>query len=247
MKAEGSAPAAGRERRNILILDYSVDRSETGLILKYVPSSDDCDSYFIETDDSFPPGLLSSGYTHVIHTGSSLSITQDAPFLETALSLCRAFSERQAAQMGICYGHQLMCMAFRGGSAVRRCPGGLEAGWNEVEFLDHGPVIPGVGKTERVWQSHFDEAVELPSGSDLIATSGHSRIQGFYGYELRLFGVQFHPEFDRDDGNGQFLHDRDLMEANGYDVDSMAAGGPSLDTGSTFIGFFLDHFDSTGR
>jgi GMP synthase (glutamine-hydrolysing) len=232
---------------NLLILDYSVDRSETALVRKYVPAGARCESIFIETDDSFPPGLLSSGYTHVIHTGSSLSITNPAPFLETALSLCRAFTERGVAQMGICYGHQLICLAFCGEEAVRCCPDGLEAGWESVEFLDRGPVIPGVGKSEVVWQSHFDEAVEIPPDCDVIATSDHSRIQAFYGHELKLFGVQFHPEFDREDGNVQFLHDRDLMEANGYDADVMVEGGPSLDCGKTFIGFFLDHFECRGR
>ena len=234
-------------KADVLILDYSVDRSETDLVRKYVPSGDRVTSIFVDSDDSFHPGLLSAGYTHVIHTGSSLSITVPAPFTETALSLCRAFAENGVAQMGICYGHQLICLAFCGEYSVRRCPDGLEAGWNFVEFLDRGPVIPGVRGTEKVWQSHFDEVVELPHDADVIATNGHSRIQAFCSNRLRLFGTQFHPEFDREDGNAQFLHDRDLLEANGLDVDVILSDGPTVDTGRVFIGFFLDHFRGNGE
>jgi GMP synthase (glutamine-hydrolysing) len=228
----------------ILILDYSVDRSETALVQKYLRASDDITALFIEIDDSFPADLPAEGYTHVIHTGSSLSITVPAPFSGAALSLCKAFAEHGTAQMGICYGHQLICLAFCGYGAIRRCPAGLEAGWENVRFTGEGPSIPGTGESEKIWQSHFDEVVVLPPGSVVMAENGHSGIQAFFNRELRLFGTQFHPEFDRDDGNRQFLHDRDLLEASGLDADRIISGGPTVDCGSVFIGFFLDWFST---
>jgi GMP synthase (glutamine-hydrolysing) len=232
---------ASTERR-ILILDYSVDRSETALVRKYVSPDDPTTAVFVDREESLSTALLSEGYTHVIHTGSALSIVEPAPFTEMALSLIRGFPATGAAQMGICYGSQLVCLAFCGKESVRRSPRGLEAGWGVVEFTGDGPPIPGTGSQETVWQSHFDEVLALPRGSVVMARGDHTRIQAFLSEDLMLFGTQFHPEFDREDGNRQFLHDRKLLESNRLDVDVVIKGGPSLDTGATFIGFFLDHF-----
>lgn len=233
--------------RKILILDYSVDRSETPLVRKYISADDSHAAVFVDREDSLSEDLLDQGYTHVIHTGSALSIVERAPFTETALSLIRDFPATGAAQMGICYGCQLVCLAFGGKESVRRSPLGLEVGWGAVEFTGDGPHIPGTSSREIVWQSHFDEVVALPSGSQVMAKGDHTTIQAFVNEDLMLFGTQFHPEFDREDGNTQFLRDRALLESNGYDVDAVVREGPSLDTGATFIGFFLDYFHGNRR
>jgi GMP synthase (glutamine-hydrolysing) len=228
--------------RRILILDYSVDRSETALVRKYLAPGDFHTAVFVDRKDSLPREMLADGYTHVIHTGSALSIVKPAPFTQAALSLIRDFPGTGAAQMGICYGCQLVCLAFCGEESVRRSPLGLEVGWEAVELTGEGPPIPGTGSRETVWQSHFDEVVALPRGSQVVARGDHTAIQAFFNEDLMLFGTQFHPEFDRVDGNKQFLRDRKFLESNRRDVDAMVQGGPSLDTGATFIGFFLEYF-----
>jgi GMP synthase (glutamine-hydrolysing) len=99
--------------------------------------------------------------------------------------------------------------------------------------------ILGVRESEVVWQHHFDEVTELPEGSELLATNPHSSIQAYINDEQRLFGTQFHPEFDRETGNKILLQDRNLLEGNGYDVDAIVKQGPSFDTGNVLFGFFL--------
>jgi GMP synthase (glutamine-hydrolysing) len=96
-----------------------------------------------------------------------------------------------------------------------------------------------VEESEVVWQHHFDEVTELPEGSALLATNPHSRIQAYINHRQRLFGTQFHPEFDKQAGNDIFVDDRELLENHGYDVDTMIRQGPSFDTGKVFFGFFL--------
>lgn len=229
-------------RRRILILDYSVDRSETALVRKYTGSRDSVSSRFIDSEESIPRNSEIAAFSHVIHTGSSLSITEVARFSERAGEVIRFCAGIGIAQMGICYGHQLICRAFCGDDSVRRSPEGLEAGWRSISFAGEVQIIPGTGSSETVWQSHFDEVAILPSGSIIVATSEHSRIQAFVNDDLLLFGTQFHPEFDRDDGNLQFKHDRRLLEDNGYDVDLITSSGPTVDAGRVFIGFFLDYW-----
>ena len=126
---------------------------------------------------------------------------------------------------------------------MRKCPNGFEVGWSEVSFTDFGQDRLGVGGNERVWQHHFDEVVELPEGSELVATNEHAPIQAYINREQNLFGMQFHPEFDLEIGNKIYLRDKALIEAHGYDVAEMVGERPSLDTGTVFFGRFLGWYD----
>jgi GMP synthase (glutamine-hydrolysing) len=226
-------------QKRILILDYSVDRSETECIIRWLPAESHTLSLFVDTEESFPDDLIDKDFTHVIHSGSALSITETVPFLEKAMLYIRQARDKGISQMGICYGHQLVCRALLGRQAVRPSPNGLEAGWKSVTFINSARNVLGLGESERVWQHHFDEVTELPEGSELLATSPHSKIQAYVNYKQRLFGTQFHPEFDKETGDRIFLEDRELLEKNGYDVDAMIKLGPSLDAGTVFFGFFL--------
>ena len=226
------------DHKKILILDYSVDRSEADAIARWLPAGTEVSSLFIDTEESFPEGVPTQGFSHVIHSGSSLSITETAPFTEKALRAIRQARDRGVAQMGICYGHQLICLALVGRHSVRSSPNGLEAGWNQVTFTGSAMEHLGVRESERVWQSHFDEVTELPAGSELWATSPHTRIQAYLNRDQRLLGTQFHPEFDREAGNGIYRKDRALLERHGYDVEALIQGGPSFETGKVLFGFF---------
>ena len=187
----------------------------------------------------FPAILRTEAFTHVIHSGSALSITEPAPFTKKAINFIRQCREQGVSQMGICYGHQLVCLALVGEHAVRSSPNGLEAGWNEVAFVNNAGPSLGVRENEIVWQYHFDEVTALPEGAELLATNSHSRIQAYFNRDQRLFGTQFHPEFDKDVGNEIFLEDREFLEKNGCNVELLLKQGPSFDTGKVFFGFFL--------
>ena len=226
-------------KKNILILDYSTDRLETPNIKRWLPTDARKTALFIDTEESFPDDLIEHGYTHVIHSGSALSITKPAPFTEKAVAFIQKARNAKVAQMGICYGHQLVCRALVGKHAVRSSPKGMEAGWKAVRFDKNAMMTLGVRESEVVWQHHFDEVTEIPAGSELLATNEHTQIQAYVNYEGRLFGTQFHPEFDMENGNDIYLRDRKLLEENNYAVDEIVKGGPSLDSGIVFFGFFF--------
>ena len=227
------------KQKNILILDYSTDRLETPNIKRWLPKDAQVEALFINTEESFPDDLIEQDYTHIVHSGSALSITKTAPFTEKAVAFIREARENKVAQMGICYGHQLVCCALVGKRSVRSSPNGMEAGWNKVRFDRKAMEILGVGEREAVWQHHFDEVTEIPAGSDLLATNAHTNIQAYVNYEQRLLGTQFHPEFDRESGNEIYLRDRPLLEMNNINVDEIIQGGPSIQAGKIFFGFFI--------
>ncbi|MBT3634763.1 MAG: C26 family cysteine hydrolase domain-containing family [Candidatus Marinimicrobia bacterium] len=223
----------------ILILDYSVSRMETPAIKKWLPEDAIVTSFFIDTEEFFPKDLLERDFTHVIHSGSELSITKTSPFTNKAISYIKIFRDKGIAQFGICYGHQLISRALVGKQSVRSSPNGVEAGWDPVSFNDHAMKLFGIRESEVVWQYHFDEVIEMPEGSKLLATSPHTKIQAYVNYEQNLLGTQFHPEFDKETGDKLFLDDREQLERNNYNVDEMVTKGPSFDTGNIFFDYFL--------
>ena len=226
-------------QKNILILDYSTDGSETPAIKAWMPKDAKITGLFINTRESFPENLIDREYTYVIHSGSALSITEEAPFTERAISFIKAAKKQGIAQMGICYGHQLIALALMGKEAVRSAPNGLEVGWGEVHFNHKAKEIFRIKESEVVWQHHFDEVVVLPDGSELLGTNAHTKVQAYVNYEQKLFGTQFHPEFGREVGNKIYLRDRELLKKHNYNVDEIIEEGPSIDTGKIFFGFFL--------
>jgi GMP synthase (glutamine-hydrolysing) len=235
----GGQPSCGDVR--VLILDYSVDSSEAALFRKWFPEGTLSEAAFVKTGEDIPD---TAGFTHVMHTGSSLSICGDAPFMEKAVEVINRLAGAGIPQLGICYGHQLLCRALVGEHAVRKAPGGLEMGWCAVTQPGDPVEVSEAGKSFTVLQSHFDEVVEMPPGSEVVMTGGASRVQGFVNCGLKLFGMQFHPEFDREDGNRLFRKERALAERNGLDPEAMVAGGPSIETGRIFFGHFLGTFSS---
>lgn len=194
---------------------------------------------FIDTEESFPDDLIDRAYTHVIHSGSVLSINETAPFTEKAIKYIRALTTKGVWQMGICFGHQLVARALVGLDAVQASPKGFEVGWEPVHFNERAMALMGVRETEKVWQHHFDEVIEMPDGSELLASNLHCKIQAYINFDKYLFGTQFHPEFNRDSGNDYFQNDRENIEKHNFKVDELIKHGPSINTGKVFFEFFL--------
>jgi len=234
----------GLEHPNILILDYSVDRSEASLFRRWIPEDSISKAVFVYSGESIPDPLE---YSHVMHTGSSLSICSDTEFLDRAEMTVRQCADEGIPQMGVCYGHQLICRSLLGPSAVGRCPGGLEAGWIDVRMTGSGLLIPGAEPVSRVLESHFDRVIRIPETASVIASNEHTDIQGFIDRKMKLFGLQFHPEFSRNDGNRLFQKDAELFEENGIDLQSVLDDGPSINTGSVFFTYFFSTFPGSGK
>lgn len=227
------------EQKKVLILDYSVDRKETANIKSCFSKKVSVSSLYIDTAASFPDDLITENFSHVIHTGSALSIIKTSPFESKAISYIRELRNMGVWQMGICYGHQLICKALVGEHAVRFSPNGFEVGWGDVNFTEPAIVALGIHEKERVWQHHFDEVIGLPVESEIWASNSHCQIQGYINYEQRLLGTQFHPEFDEESGNNYFLEDRDFLENNNVKVNELIKGKPSFDSKKLFFDFFL--------
>ncbi len=228
-----------RSTPRVLILDYSVDRSEASLFRRWFPHTCSSTVVNVYSGEAVP---VPAGYSHVFHTGSSLSICSDSEFFQDAGEIVKECVASGIPQMGICYGHQLLCRCLIGSSAVERCSNGLEAGWIDVEMTGSGLDIQGVLPVTRVLESHFDRVVKIPETAEIIARNNHTAIQGFIDLEKKLFGLQFHPEFTREEGNMLFRKDEKLLGENNIDLQTILEDGPSIDAGNVFFGHFFNAF-----
>jgi len=124
-----------------------------------------------------PVGIILSG-------GPCSVYDQDAPNTD------RRVFEMGLPVLGICYGLQLMAHVLGGKvkAAEKR-----EYGHANVEIKSESSLFSGLPKTLNVWMSHGDEAVELPSGFRLTASSPNA-VAAIENPEKKMWAVQFHPE-----------------------------------------------------
>ncbi|AJF06912.1 glutamine-hydrolyzing GMP synthase [Geoalkalibacter subterraneus] len=126
--------------------------------------------------------------------GIILSGGPKSVYEEGAPGLSDAVFELGVPVLGICYGMQVMSHHF-GGLVV-------PAGKREYGHADliaqgcPGPLFDGFfveGKSP-VWMSHGDHVERMPEGFETVARSDNAPVCAIENAELKLYGVQFHPE-----------------------------------------------------
>jgi GMP synthase (glutamine-hydrolysing) len=100
--------------------------------------------------------------------------------------------------LGFCFGHQEIAKHY-GGTVVH---GGREWGPADLQIIEECPLFAGLGKTERVWMSHFDSVTSVGPGFHEVGYttlgSGRAphRFAAIANESLRRYGFQYHAEVD---------------------------------------------------
>ena len=177
----------------------------------------------------------------MILSGSALSIEDDQEWTSEVVDFLRATAARGAPTMGVCYGHQLLARTHLGKDFVRRNPRGVEVGWLPVEVVDErGGWFAELPRPFHTWHFHYDEVRDLPPQWTVLARSGGCAVQAFEHRGLRLFGVQFHPEMDLEEGNAWFRLEREKIAAEGIDAERLIAAARD-DGAQRLFARFLEH------
>ena len=123
-------------------------------------------------------------------TGSRASVYWDEEWIEPTERWVAEAVDRGVPFLGVCYGHQLLADAL--GGTVEPMDE-YEIGYRTVERTGDSRLLEGVDDEFTVFTTHSDAVVELPPGADRLAANDY----GVHGFRKdRVFGVQFHPEYD---------------------------------------------------
>jgi len=169
------------ETQSIVVLDFGAQYSQ--LIARRIREQNvfavvlPCNASLEEIRSYFPVGIILSG-------GPSSVYDHDATVADQ-----RVFSLGLPV-LGICYGLQYMVHAL--GGKVRAADK-REYGHAEVEVRRSSCLFSGLPQKLSVWMSHGDEAVELPPGFHLVASSPNA-VAAIEAPEQKMWAVQFHPE-----------------------------------------------------
>ena len=110
---------------------------------------------------------------------------------------------------GICYGFMAMAQAL-GGTVART--GQREYGRTTVEVLAPGRCSTACRRALTSWMSHGDEVTAAPAGFTVNARSPRATVAAFENDDLRLAGVQWHPEVLHSE------HGQEVLEPLPHDI-----------------------------
>jgi GMP synthase (glutamine-hydrolysing) len=169
------------ETQSIVVFDFGAQYSQ--LIARRIREQNvfsvvlPCTASLDEIRSYAPVGIILSG-------GPCSVYDQDAPNTD------RRVFDLGLPVLGICYGLQLMVHVLGGKvkAADKR-----EYGHAEVDIKHDSRLFQNIPRRLSVWMSHGDEAVDLPAGFRLTASSPNA-VAAIENSEKKMYSVQFHPE-----------------------------------------------------
>ena len=160
----------------------------------------------------------------VVITGSHSMVTQHLDWSEYAAGWLRGAAARHLPALGICYGHQLLAYALAG--RVGDNPHGREYGTVLVHLQSAATedlLFQGLPEAITAHVCHRQSALTLPAEARLLASSALEPHQAFVIGD-RIWGVQFHSEFDAEVVAEYVRRDRELLAEEGKDPDRILEG-----------------------
>jgi GMP synthase (glutamine-hydrolysing) len=102
--------------------------------------------------------------------------------------------------LGICYGLQYIAHSLGGQVTSSKT---REYGESELEVIQRRGLFSGIKGSLKVWMSHGDHVSQVPDGFQVYAESRDNIIAAFGEENLRIYGLQFHPEVEHsEEGRG---------------------------------------------
>lgn len=193
--------------RPVLVVDFGAQYAqliarrvrEAGVYSEIVPHTITA----AEVAEKQPAGIvLSGGPSSVYEPGSP---TLDPGILQLGVPV-----------MGICYGFQVMAQQL-GGEVART--GRREYGATAMTVHgDGGALLAGQPELQTTWMSHGDSVARAPEGFAVLASTADTPVAAFASDEMKMYGVQWHPEVKHSE-YGQRVLENFLHRAAGIPAD----------------------------
>jgi len=133
-------------------------------------------------------------FTHLIISGSEASAKDDSEWTEELTELIRYFIKKEKKILAICYGHQFLARVLSGKESVFKLPV-PEYGHSKVTLKTH-KLFKNISSPICL-QLHYDAVRNLPDDIEVIAENA-TCIQAIEYKDMDVYGLQFHPEFDKE-------------------------------------------------
>jgi len=181
-----------KKENHIAVIDNSIDPLIYNPIRHWEPHLIGKWESFRAINNVFPD--LSKEYSHLILTGSEISILEREAWVYREIELVREALDKGIPTLGSCYGHQLVALALAGPAHVRRSPE-PEIGWISVQITRKNELLK---QNEQIFSFsiHFDEVVDLGNDFKVFVSSEKCKIQGFQLKNKPIWGIQMHPEIN---------------------------------------------------
>jgi GMP synthase (glutamine-hydrolysing) len=192
----------------------------------------------VRADAEMPSLARAAG---VIVTGSSSSVTEQAPWMKRTGEHLRRAIDHGIPVFGICFGHQLIADAL--GGRVEKNPRGREIGTVRLRFHDHAKhdaLFADFPAEIDVHATHVDTVTELPPGAKRLAETDLEP-HAAYAIGERVRCVQFHPEFDAAITRGYVRARAHLIDGEGLSSERIFAGVKDAPFAEKILANFVEH------
>ncbi|MDK2865735.1 MAG: hypothetical protein PWP51_211 [Clostridiales bacterium] len=136
-----------------------------------------------------------SSVDRVIVTGSLSMVTDRAPWMLQTESWLRDAAAADVPILGVCFGHQMLAMAF--GGTVGDHPQGTEVGSSAIVLNEMGledPLFEGVPNRFAGYVAHTQSVLTFPETAVCLGRSDYEP-NHIIRWLPKVYGFQFHPEF----------------------------------------------------
>lgn len=196
--------------------DIFNDRNDADIRMDlYKPHRGDFpEDYRLPTDTEYD-GVLVTGSGEHLYDDSGEHVSngdQEDWNKETQQYVAQALQE-DIPVIGVCYGHQLVADTLADGPVGETVEPMTERemGFNTIELTAEGddhPLMDGLDQEFTSFTSHLDYVPELPENTAALAENEYSN-HAFAAEDTPAYGVQFHPEYDREMAE-KLLESKDL-------------------------------------
>jgi GMP synthase-like glutamine amidotransferase len=172
-----------------LVLQH-INIEHPGIFLKFM-KEDNIQIDTVELDENEKIPKLDP-YDAMIVMGGPMDTWQEEtyPWLKTEKENIHNFvSIKKKPYLGLCLGAQLLSEAIGGKVRKMKIP---EIGVLNVSILDNKSIFSGIDKNLKALQWHSYEVYDLPSNTNVLASSPMCNVQAFSSE--KAFGLQFHVE-----------------------------------------------------
>ncbi|KAL5281588.1 GMPS family protein [Megaselia abdita] len=142
--------------------------------------------------------IKEKGYKAILISGGPNSVyDEDAPSYDKSLFTANI------PILGICYGMQMINSEF-GGSVQKKDI--REDGQTAITILEPTcPLFSGLSKTQNVLLTHGDSVDKIGEKMKKAAVSSSDIVAAIYNEQMKIYGVQFHPEVDLTENGKQIF------------------------------------------